>query len=70
MDKILAAVFLILFSGVIIAGLDLLLAVPFMWAWNVGMPALCQHAPHIGWLQSWGILYVLSSLSLTFSKKS
>lgn len=69
MEKLLAAVFVFVMFVVIVVLMGALCALPVMWLWNGILPNLFAF-PHIGFLQSWGLLILCGLLFKSSSSSS
>lgn len=61
MDKVKKMVELRILGAAYLVMWALMFGLPVMWVWNWIMPYLFQ-LPHIGFWQSWGILFLSASL--------
>jgi hypothetical protein len=55
--KAFEAIGLVIVLGITVAALSLVMAFPFMWAWNYAMTSVFG-LPKIGWLTSFCLLWV------------
>lgn len=67
--KAFEAIGLVIVLGITIAALSLVMALPFMWAWNYAMTSVFG-LPKIGWLTSFCLIWVAHQvLPKSFVKK-